>query len=102
MSNENWTPGPWFPIYEVERINDQNVMIVGDVYVYNETEEHATTVVEAQVMPLANAHLIAAAPDLYEALDLMLMESGGHAHKDNQSPGEAQARTALARARGEQ
>ncbi|WP_241356379.1 hypothetical protein [Pseudomonas aeruginosa] len=59
------TPGPW----EIERYSDGLIQIVGDVRIVSDDEENVTTVVEAVARgDEANARLIAAAPELLEAL----------------------------------
>lgn len=65
MSNHKHTPGPW----EIERYSDGLIQIVGDVRIVSDDEENVTTVVEAVARgDEANARLIAAAPELLEAL----------------------------------
>ncbi len=59
------TPGPW----EIERYSDGLIQIVGDVRIVSDDEENVTTVVEAVSRgDEANARLIAAAPELLDAL----------------------------------
>lgn len=86
------TPGPWKLSYDI----DKRLAIAG-----GENKTAWVARVDRQVEPTeadANAHLIAAAPDLYEALDLFVdwmdEEEGAHALCDK-------ARAALAKARGE-
>lgn len=65
MSEQSHTPGPW----EIERYSDGLIQIVGNVRAVSDHEEHVTTVVEAVTRgDEANARLIAAAPELLEAL----------------------------------
>lgn len=60
------TPGPW----EIERYSDGLIQIVGNVRAVSEHEDHVTTVVEAVTRgDEANAKLIAAAPELLDALE---------------------------------
>jgi len=81
MTEHKWTPGPW------RVFGGDKVVTVGP---------HCKLVAETDP---ANAHLIAAAPDLYEALCIMIeycnAEPGTMVY-----PG-TQAATALAKARGE-
>ncbi|ONN71693.1 hypothetical protein [Pseudomonas oryzihabitans] len=59
------TPGPW----EIERYSDGLIQIVGDLKVLSDDEENVTTVVEeVSAANEANAQLIAAAPELLQAL----------------------------------
>lgn len=60
------TPGPW----EIERYSYGLIQIVGDLKVISDDEEHFTTVVEqiSATNEESNARLIAAAPELLEAL----------------------------------
>lgn len=87
-----WTPGPWEAVNErdVDTADGKCIAIMG------------VGVDEFE----ANAHLIAAAPDLYEALEKILRECGDEmsdgylanfVHSDKASV----ARAALAKARGE-
>ena len=80
MSDRKWTAGPWW--VEVGTGEDDE----GDIYVCHEGTSCTETTVVNFGMPTieecANAHLIAAAPDLYEALlaivqhDEYIVESG--------------------------
>ena len=87
-----WTPGPW------RVLNDEAIKVASsDGSLATVTHIHLrgrrdTSEVEA------NAHLIAAAPDLYAALDglLGLLDAGSL-----YEPQAYAARTALAKARGE-
>ena len=92
MTGRKWTPGPW-----VAMANGWIEASDGD----------PVAMINADGLPnsifyddLPNAHLIAAAPDLYEALDVMIKycnaEPGTMAY-----PG-TQAAAAIAKARGEQ
>jgi len=85
MAKAAWTPGPWRAGVDV---NDQPFVKGGGIYEEINREE--------------DAHLIAAAPDLYDALAEMARLSVGGAATDEQlNTAEANARTALAKARGE-
>ena len=105
-----WTPGPWFivtptqgfevcTIHGVERQPTEDGLGQTWVYIRPESlvrdgEWHWPDEAECT----ANAHLIAAAPDLYAALDglLGLLDAGSL-----YEPQAYAARTALAKARGE-
>lgn len=66
------TPGPW----EIERYSDGLIQIVGDLKVVSDDEENVTTVVEeiSATNEEANARLIAAAPELLDALQSLKCE----------------------------
>jgi hypothetical protein len=89
----SWTPGPWrtesrggsYPVSVVS--SDRPDKIVGP-FCGGSTPEDT-----------ANAHLIAAAPDLYEALDALV--SPRHGHSNLCKCPWCNARAALAKARGE-
>ncbi|OKS29626.1 hypothetical protein [Pseudomonas aeruginosa] len=69
MSKQSHTPGPW----EIERYSDGLIQIVGNIRAVSDHEEHVTTVVEAVTRgDEANAKLIAASPDLLEALQAVV------------------------------
>lgn len=62
MSNPKFTPGPW----EYEGINGKVVSVINGIHAvvaHNGTFRHSAK------ESAANAHLIAAAPELYEALE---------------------------------
>lgn len=67
MSDCKWTKGPW----EIERFSDGEIAIVGDIRQVGDDEEHCTHVVEFQRMQEANAHLIAAAPEMCALLEFI-------------------------------
>lgn len=80
MTERNWTPGPWF---------------MGGSNVYTSSDEPSVAVmVRHRAEWEDNAHLIAAAPDMYEALEACVQDGlfGEVFHK---------ACDALAKARGE-
>lgn len=91
MSTEQkWTPGPW----------EWDDCVWG----YDPNEQAPWLVQKDSGVPVlrgeircarANAHLIAAAPELYEALEMML-------EFPKAGPSTSTARAALAKARGEQ
>ena len=105
MADElKWTPGPWsvdvlmhsdpngddYPS-EVEVGSDSGLHICGHDLGYND---------DVDVAIIANAHLIAAAPDLYAALDA-LCDREGDDDLDAVRAKWAAGRAALAKARGE-
>lgn len=106
MSAPAFTPGPWriakrgedeaFYVVERDEPNEpsRHAYRVAHVLDYNELQQNA-----------ANACLIAAAPDLVEALDEMLREFGVDGHGAEFEDGECRvvdrARAALAAATGE-
>lgn len=108
--SEKWTPGPW-EYNDPEkftqghgRFSETAVYARGNAFPWRMAEiqgpDHATEV--------ATAHLITAAPDLYEALDDLLAVfcitmPYADEDEDPDCPSVAiKARTALLRARGEQ
>ena len=94
MTERKWTPGPW-----VADTTDPS-----DVVIWCANEEFVANVGGGRVQPASvafdadahNAHLIAAAPDLYEALEAckVFCDSDGMVNGVN-------VRAALAKARGE-
>ena len=91
-----WTPGPW----AVER-NKRTwgwVDVVGPSLGVGGPTQATDLTLADEVKRIAEAHLIAAAPDLYAALDGMLgLLDAGSLYE----PQAYAARTALAKARGE-
>lgn len=87
MSVKNWTPGPW----SLEKHLASNEWSVNGHMYAGRFIGTARDSAEA----LSNAHLVAAAPELYDALEgaLALLESDGARHHI--------WRRALAKARGE-
>lgn len=91
--NEKWTPGPWFEGSKgiigprIESDDQSNGFLGAVCEVYGEKETF-------------DAHLISAAPDLYEALKEYLGDWGENDTMDH-IPGVKKARFALAKARGE-
>ena len=100
MSERKWTPGKW-SVYEVERETYWPGIDAGrtSIVVWGDQQENNGVQGDTLEEAKANAHLIAAAPDLYEALQAMLdycnAECGSKIY-----PGH-QAYEALAKARGE-
>ena len=103
MNAPNTTPGPW--------TYDQTVCITGSEHLPCVVDAYGLVVAECQddghseIECEANAHLIAAAPELYEALEVMVTfaERVIALHKLTDTNGIcAGSRAILARARGEQ
>lgn len=95
MTERKWTEGPWVAL-PYDDIGDEVAIHKFDgEYVASVDCDGCFDVLSGPVIT-ANAHLIAAAPDLYEALEgiITAMEGIGH------GPFEAE-RAALAKARGE-
>jgi hypothetical protein len=108
--NAGFTPGPWAFDPDFETVTAEVGAVVADVCVADDfpcLEDDERPKVDAQC--LANGHLIAAAPELYEALSELfrsykqLADSGdaGNWSLEDQDQGK-QALAALAKARGEQ
>lgn len=107
MTERKWTPGPWVcRTYTGDEIHsyDEGCMADPEETYYVVKDADGDTVCDsadyypARLNPL-NAHLIAAAPDLYEALCVMIKYC-------NAEPGTmgypgTQAAAALSKARGE-
>ena len=86
MSETKFTPGPWkIGAYES-----------GRMAVDGANGEEVTGYIDIE-----DAHLIAAAPELYEALKLLVSYGNVFAHKSGQASPYEMAQTALAKARGE-
>lgn len=112
MTDTRFTPGPLKPVkaygHEVEPIYMEVRQVEGDfrgtiANCYH--AEHIDGVTREEMF--ANAHLIAAAPELYEALEELQnivsgLLSGEMGLKDIDSFTNQPARAALAKARGEQ
>ena len=96
MSNETkWTPGPW------GKHHNGCYWDVGVKQECSVIQIHPSTCIGVQME--ADANLIAAAPELYDALDGLLSELGSTSEIDLFSWGIStnEARAALAKARGE-
>lgn len=94
------TKGPW----EIERYSDGLLQIVGDLKVIDDDEENVTTVVEAiSYGSEANAKLIAAAPELLEALEIAYSMAGlfNRDSDDVWVSAKNKIEAAIAKARGE-
>jgi len=87
MSETKFTPGPWELVsknWEGRIVNGSDGNWIADLTMYHDTSE-------------SNAHLIASAPDLYEALELILSDEDYRGSLD----AILLAHSALAKARGE-
>jgi hypothetical protein len=94
-----WTPGPW----AVSAKDGHEVVAAYRPKFGLPVASAKTYVREYQRQSLANAHLIAASPDLYEALKWALAEIDGLTRYDAMGQRErslARARAALAKAEG--
>lgn len=94
MSETKFTPGPWF----VSTANDENAYEMG-VQSEHDVKWHVCDICGGRdIDQQANAHLIAAAPELFEALNLMVTthDEGGWPTATIMI-----ARAALAKSRGE-
>lgn len=71
MSEKRWTPGPWFAVNNGTA--DEPMMMVKAARIAGRPPKHEVAIVATgdspQEMETANAHLIAAAPALFEALE---------------------------------
>lgn len=83
-----FTPGPWKVIKSIDQYNN----VCWDVV----SVDGGHVTFEAEVVKKANAHLIAAAPDMYEALSNALKET-----REQFWPDFGEMEKALAKARGE-
>ena len=86
MAEPKYTKGPW------ENVDDAYIEAANGTVVVNEMN---TALPDEQIT--ANAHLIAAAPELYEALEAMLR----FGDIGSRAAAEIKAHAALAKARGE-
>jgi hypothetical protein len=119
MSETKWTPGPWFAHGPINA-NRQDYGVVSSrpydpastggfqrriAWIGNASSPHQSLTLEAEVA--ANAHLIAAAPELYTALDdlmggderMQVAIGGNPLYVDRFMDA---ARAALAKARGDE
>lgn len=114
MAAQKWTPGPWeFDTVTIDTGGDGRVL-TGEVrdgnnhvivefsnsecseLIYEDDGEYGGTLVDLQ--QIANARLIAAAPELYDALHAVMLEFGPGTMSDAAF---SRANTALALARGD-
>jgi hypothetical protein len=110
MSETKFTPGPWivnnfrehyFVEVYAEKLrghsNDRVALLnVDELGTYDGDEDYGRAEIEAE----ANAHLIAAAPDLYEAV-MTVVKNMPEPYCAITRAIDAQCRAALAKARGE-
>ena len=102
MNEPRFTPGPWEFLeaysHDDEYSASRPLTVCSDSNddLANVFSSNDSTVSIARDQAIANAHLIAAAPDLYEALAVVVQEWGRP-----YSPDWNRARAALAKARGE-
>jgi len=95
MGNEKFTPGPW----DVDKhcgqnqVHDSNCNFVACTYSGHFTAEQNTI----------NAHLIAAAPDMYDVIDRLVpwLENDPNADSDEYCSFAKEMRRVLKKARGE-
>ena len=100
MTDTKHTPGPWVWEHWQMGLTAQNGTSVLAYYDYEGMSLHGKTEDEHE----ANAHLIAAAPDLLEALDRMIAEYdlwGGYNDDGFKSGTILSARAAIAKAKGQ-
>src|SRR6185503_8907079 len=108
MSKAMHTPGPWTASNPQEvkvKPRTHHIILKGpgleNIALISSWRSVETEAEEAQ----ANAHLIAAAPDLLEALELILEARTQEKHLWNSAPGESplhdRCRAAIAKARGQ-
>lgn len=96
-----WTPGPWHTTAKHERqVSDRRGFKVAKALIRTRGANFTLPEYQAE----ANAHLIAAAPELYEALAQIEYFFGAEssAVKRRFTDARTNARAALAKARGEQ
>ena len=102
MSETQWTPGPWAVKWETNVFGGER-LVAG-------TGGHTSNISDVEPENRANANLIAAAPELYAALERAKQCVATHDHAFEESVTEFEAllkcwledaNAALARARGE-
>lgn len=98
MSAPQFTPGPWHVILDAFHVGNKRVAsfhpsAIAKVYGDEPKDDDPKST--------ANARLIAAAPELYEALEALLPENCGR-NAGTEAKARVNARAALAKARGEQ
>lgn len=108
MTKPTFTPGPW----KVEEDGDESVVVgtspvSSPIVAWVNTTKGTETQPGCCGNPEANANLIAAAPELYEALETLLKHHSGPQPVDNEAfetvaKDVEQARAVLAKARGEE
>ena len=101
MSEAKFTPGPWQTInmsWEYSVIIDEDAARIAQVFIRDEVDEETQDKFEE--IKDANANLIAAAPDMYEALETQCEYCIGKEATDCPC-GECIVGKALRKARGE-
>lgn len=100
MSDQKWTHGPWevYPIVDVELPCAGVCEVEGRYETFTIMAPYASSDDTAYEEPLPVAHLIAAAPELYEALEHAV---ASQPQDDSCEAWVSDARAALAKARGE-
>lgn len=110
MTERKFTPGPWhwdYGIYDPyaliapnERYPARDIIRARDGVVYSEITSDPANI---EISTPANSHLIAAAPEIYEALEAIIARWDTPLWKDAEPTGKviAVGRAALAKARGE-
>lgn len=101
MSETKWTPGPWRVDYQNEdNPDDERLAVFSAAY----SDETPGICAGTKAWPLIreDADLIAAAPDLYAALESAESVLTHHGFPDNAQSVLAAARAALRKARGEE
>jgi len=94
MSEPKFTSGPWI-------VRENEPWVIAKDYGDMKSVFHVNHPAEPSETQMANAHLIAAAPELYEALDDLRAELFLHAEGNYFRPLLDKAEAALAKARGE-
>ena len=94
MSETKFTPGPW----DLEKY-PYNDIISG--WFIKAAEDEVSFIRIGDIQEEADAHLIAAAPELYEALDEIINYFGGADHALDDPYVMKRVRVSLAKARGE-
>ena len=93
MTERKWTPGPW-------EASDKGFhpypYVCGPEDDYEHGKDRPVVAYLVGMNTPHNAHLIAAAPDLYEALEDAMYELQGYGYRDD-----ARILAALSKARGE-
>jgi hypothetical protein len=102
-----FTPGPWSPDDEIQQCPTASALTTRFFYGPNRLAIFRMGLgYESDETNEANAHLIAAAPDMYEALEDLLNEysdlmSDMYGNHDGSTTAYMKAEAALAKARGE-
>ena len=103
MTNTNaHTPGPWWVYNEGSRFPGIEARLNGSVVVYGNDKEIEGVKGRTHAEALANARLIAAAPELLAALEMVLEYAEDCAADRGERPGCIDhARSAVAKAKGQ-